>query len=96
METDEPAQTSQAEEPKQLSFPEFLDKSFEALFNQNNALHQGLQGYLKTNVEDKMIELKKEVDAHQQAMENVMTQFTRKIIEALDKANYELYERLHE
>ena len=43
-----------------------------------------------------MIDLKKEVDSHQQAMENIMTQFTRKIIEALDKANYELYERLHE
>ena len=53
---------SMTEESKQLSFPEFLDKSFEALFNQNNSLHQGLQGYLKSNVEDKLEELKKQIE----------------------------------
>ena len=81
-------------EPKQLSFPEFLDKSFEALFNQNNSLHHGLQGYLKNNVEDKLEELKKKIEEHQVAMENTMNEFTRNVIIGLDRANEELYQRL--
>jgi hypothetical protein len=85
---------SMTEESKQLSFPEFLDKSFEALFNQNNSLHQGLQGYLKSNVEDKLEELKKQIEEHQLAIENTMNEFTRNVIIGLDKANEELYQRL--
>jgi hypothetical protein len=85
---------SMTEESKQLSFPEFLDKSFEALFNQNNSLHQGLQGYLKSNVEDKLEELKKQIEEHQVAIENTMNEFTRNVIIGLDKANEELYQRL--
>jgi hypothetical protein len=85
---------SMTEESKQLSFPEFLDKSFEALFNQNNSLHQGLQGYLKSNVEDKLEELKKQIEEHQVAIENTMNEFTRNVIIGLDRANEELYQRL--
>lgn len=85
---------SMTEESKQLAFPEFLDKSFEALFNQNNSLHQGLQGYLKSNVEDKLAELKKQIEEHQVAIENTMNEFTRNVIIGLDKANEELYQRL--
>jgi hypothetical protein len=91
METIDEAMT---EESKQLTFPEFLDKSFEALFNQNNSLHQGLQGYLKSNVEDKLEELKKQIEEHQVAIENTMNEFTRNVIIGLDKANEELYQRL--
>jgi hypothetical protein len=86
--------TEESTEPKQLSFPEFLDKSFEALFNQNNLLHHGLQAYLKSNVEDKLDEMKKQIEEHQQVTENAIIDFTRKIIEGLDKANEELYLRL--
>ena len=30
------------EEPKTVSFPDFLNKSFQCLFNQNVHLHRGL------------------------------------------------------
>jgi len=83
------------EQTKQLTFPEFLDKSFETLFNQNNALHQGLQGYLQANVENKISELKNEMEAYQQAMEITMENFTQRLIKALDKANDELCQRLY-
>ena len=53
------------EEPKTVSFPDFLNKSFECLFNQNVHLHRGLAQVLQE-------EFKKQEERQLQLEENWM------------------------
>ena len=39
-------------ETKEVSFPEFVYKSFECLFNQNKVLHEALHAYLEKQIKE--------------------------------------------
>ena len=54
------------EEPKTVSLPDFLNKSFECLFNQNVHLHRGLAQVLQEefkNHEERQLQLEEKIDA---------------------------------
>jgi len=85
------------EETKTVSLQEFLNKSFECLFNQNVHLHRALAQVLqdefkkqeerKTDLETKMEELEKNI-------REGYLHYTREIMKGLDDANQALMDTI--
>ena len=81
------------EESKPVSLQEFLNKSFECLFNQNVHLHRALAQVLQEELkkqEDRKLELEEEIDALEKNNKEGFLHYTREIMKALDDANQAL------
>ena len=78
---------STEEEPKTVSLPDFLNKSFECLFNQNVHLHRGLAQVLQEefkNQEERQLQLEEKLDALEKNLKEGFLHYTREIIKGLD------------
>ena len=69
------------EEPKTVSLPDFLNKSFECLFNQNVHLHRGLAQVLQ---EERQLQLEEKIDVLEKNLKEGFLHYTREIIKGLD------------
>ena len=75
------------EEPKTVSLPDFLNKSFECLFNQNVHLHRGLAQVLQEEFkkqEERQLQLEEKIDALEKNLKEGFLHYTREIIKGLD------------
>ena len=75
------------EEPKTVSFPDFLNKSFECLFNKNVHLHSGLAQVLQEefkNQEERQLQLEEKMDVLEKNLKEGFLHYTREIIKGLD------------
>ena len=82
----EESKTSE-EEPKTVSFPDFLNKSFECLFNQNVHLHRGLAQVLQEEFkkqEERQAQLEEKIDVLEKNLKEGFLHYTREIIKGLD------------
>ena len=80
-------ETKTTEEPKTVSFPDFLNKSFECLFNQNVHLHRGLAQVLQEEFkkqEERQLQLEEKIDALEKNLKEGFLHYTREIIKGLD------------
>ena len=78
---------STEEEPKTVSLPDFLNKSFECLFNQNVHLHRGLAQVLQEEFkkhEERQLQLEEKIDALEKNLKEGFLHYTREIIKGLD------------
>ena len=93
---DEETKTVEAkseEETKPVSLQEFLNKSFECLFNQNVHLHRALAQVLQEEFkkqEDRKLELEEKIDALEKNLKEGFLYYTREIMKGLDDANQAL------
>ena len=75
------------EEPKTVSLPDFLNKSFECLFNQNVHLHRGLAQVLQEEFkkqEERQLQLEEKMDVLEKNLKEGFLHYTREIIKGLD------------
>jgi hypothetical protein len=75
------------EEPKTVSFPDFLNKSFECLFNQNVHLHRALAQVLQEEFkkqEERHLELEEKINVLEKNLKEGFLHYTREIIKGLD------------
>ena len=75
------------EEPKTVSLPDFLNKSFECFFNQNVHLHRGLAQVLQEEFkkhEERQLQLEGKIDALEKNLKEGFLHYTREIIKGLD------------
>ena len=82
----EEAKTSE-EEPKTVTLPDFLNKSFECLFNQNVHLHRGLAQVLQEEFkkqEERQSQLEEKIDVLEKNLKEGFLHYTREIIKGLD------------
>ena len=87
----------QTTEPKSLTFPEFCEKSFECIFNQNVHLHTSLAEVLKVQFksqEDKLAEQIARMDTFEENIKQAFLHYTREIMKGLDDANQVIIDRL--
>ena len=77
-------------EKKEMTFPEFLSKSFECLFEQNRMLHLGL----KETLDKKFETLEKRVEELESNLKEGFLFHHRDILEGLKQSNEELYQFL--
>ena len=77
-------------EKKEMTFPEFLSKSFECLFEQNRMLHLGL----KETLDKKFEKLEKRVEELESNLKEGFLFHHRDILEGLKQSNEELYQFL--
>ena len=87
----------QTTEPKSLTFPEFCEKSFECIFNQNVHLHTSLAEVLKLQFksqEDKLAEQIARMDTFEENIKQAFLHYTREIMKGLDDANQVIIDRL--
>ena len=87
----------QTTEPKSLTFPEFCEKSFECIFNQNVHLHTSLAEVLKVQFksqEDKLAEQIARMDTFEKNIKQAFLHYTREIMKGLDDANQVVIDRL--
>jgi hypothetical protein len=83
---DEETKTVEAkdeEETKTVSLQEFLNKSFECLFNQNVHLHRALAQVLQEEFkkqEDRKLELEEKIDALEKNLKEGFLYYTREIM----------------
>jgi len=82
--------TSENVEKKEMTFPEFLSKSFECLFEQNRMLHLGL----KESLDKKFETLEKRVEELESNLKEGFLFHHRDILEGLKQSNEELYQFL--
>ena len=78
---------STEEEPKTVSLPDFLNKSFECLFNQNVHLHRGLSQVLQEEFkkqEERQLQLEEKIDVLEKNLKEGFLHYTREIIKGLD------------
>ena len=78
---------STEEELKTVSLPDFLNKSFECLFNQNVHLHRGLAQVLQEEFkkhEERQLQLEEKIDALEKNLKEGFLHYTREIIKGLD------------
>jgi hypothetical protein len=75
-------------ETKEVSFPEFVFKSFECLFNQNKTLHEALHTYLEKQFQSTSDKI--------QHVETTYVDVTKDIMKGLQEANDELISRTYE
>ena len=75
-------------ETKEVSFPEFVFKSFECLFNQNKTLHEALHTYLEKQFQSTSEKI--------QHVETTYVDVTKDIMKGLQEANDELISRTYE
>jgi len=82
----EESKTSE-EEPKTVTLPDFLNKSFECLFNQNVHLHRGLAQVLQEEFkkqEERQAQLEEKIDVLEKNLKEGFLHYTREIIKGLD------------
>ena len=82
----EESKTSE-EEPKTVTLPDFLNKSFECLFNQNVHLHRGLAQVLQEEFkkqEERQAQLEEKIDVLEKNFKEGFLHHTREIIKGLD------------
>jgi hypothetical protein len=101
---DEETKTVEAEskveeesESKPVSLQEFLNKSFECLFNQNVHLHRALAQVLQEEFkkqEDRKLELEEKIDALEKNLKEGFLYYTREIMKGLDDANQALMDTI--
>ena len=75
------------EEPKTVTLPDFLNKSFECLFNQNVHLHRGLAQVLQEEFkkqEERQSQLEEKIDVLEKNLKEGFLHYTREIIKGLD------------
>ena len=84
-------------ETKPVSLQEFLNKSFECLFNQNVHLHRALAQVLQEEFkkqEDRKLELEEKIDALEKNLKEGFLYYTREIMKGLDDANQALMDMI--
>ena len=77
-------------ETKTVSLQEFLNKSFECLFNQNVHLHRALAQVLQEEFkkqEERKAELEEKIDLLEKNIKEGFLHYTREIMKGLDDAN---------
>jgi len=77
-------------EKKEMTFPEFLTKSFECLFEQNRMLHLAL----KETLDKKFEKLEKRVEEAENNLKEGFLYYHRDTLQGLKEANEELYQFL--
>ena len=85
------------EEPKTVSLPDFLNKSFECLFNQNVHLHRGLAQVLQEEFkkqEERQLQLEERMDALEKNLKEGFLHYTREIINGLDATTQALLDTI--
>ncbi len=85
------------QETKPVSLQEFLNKSFECLFNQNVHLHRALAQVLQEEFkkqEDRKLELEEKIDALEKNLKEGFLYYTREIMKGLDDANQALMDTI--
>ena len=85
------------EEAPPVSLQEFLNKSFECLFNQNVHLHRALAQVLQEEFnkqEDRKLELEEKIDALEKNIKEGFLHYTREIMKGLDDANQALMDTI--
>jgi len=90
-------ETKGEEETKPVSLQEFLNKSFECLFNQNVHLHRALAQVLQEEFkkqEDRKLELEEKIDALEKNLKEGFLYYTREIMKGLDDANQALLDTI--
>ena len=88
---------STEEEPKTVSLPDFLNKSFECLFNQNVHLHRGLAQVLQEEFkkqEERQLQLEEKLDALEKNLKEGFLHYTREIIKGLDDTTQALLDTI--
>jgi hypothetical protein len=84
-------------ETKAISLQEFLNKSFECLFNQNVHLHRALAQVLQEEFkkqEDRKLELEEKIDVLEKNLKEGFLYYTREIMKGLDDANQALMDTI--
>ena len=84
-------------ETKAISLQEFLNKSFECLFNQNVHLHRALAQVLQEELkkqEDRKLELEEKIDVLEKNLKEGFLYYTREIMKGLDDANQALMDTI--
>ena len=85
------------EETKTVSLQEFLNKSFECLFNQNVHLHRALAQVLQDEFkkqEERKLELEEKIDALEKNIKEGFLHYTREIIKGLDDTTQALLDTI--
>ena len=85
------------EEAKTLSLPDFLNKSFECLFNQNVHLHRGLAQVLQEEFkkqEERQLQLEEKIDVLEKNLKEGFLHYTREIIKGLDDTTQALLDTI--
>ena len=80
-----------------VSLQEFLNKSFECLFNQNVHLHRALAQVLQEEFkkqEERILELEEKMDALEMSLKEGFLHYTREIMKGLDDANQALMDTI--
>ena len=97
VETKEELQVESEKETQPVSLQEFLNKSFECLFNQNVHLHRALAQVLQEEFkkqEDRKLELEEKIDALEKNIKEGFLHYTREIMKGLDDANQALMDMI--
>ena len=90
-------ETKTTEEPKTVSFPDFLNKIFECLFNQNVHLHRGLAQVLQEEFkkqEERQLQLEEKMDVLEKNLKEGFLHYTREIIKGLDATTQALLDTI--
>jgi len=77
-------------EKKQITFPEFCEKSFECIFNQNVQLHSSLNDVLK----ERFQKIEERLEALEENLKQGFLFYTREIMKGLDDANQVLLDHI--
>ena len=97
VETKEELQVESEKETQAVSLQEFLNKSFECLFNQNVHLHRALAQVLQEEFkkqEDRKAELEEKIDTLEKNLKEGFLHYTREIMKGLDDANQALMDTI--
>jgi ABC-type hemin transport system ATPase subunit len=95
--SEETKTTLNEDETKTVSIPEFLNKSFECLFNQNVHLHRALAQVLQEEFkkqDERKLELEEKMDALEKSLKEGFLHYTREIMKGLDDANQALMDTI--
>ena len=91
----EEAKDESKSETKEVSFPEFVYKSFECLFNQNKVLHEALHAYLEKQIKEHNEKMELKFENLQQELHQQYLTYTRDILDGLQEANEDLIKQLN-
>ena len=97
VETKEELEVESEKETQPVSLQEFLNKSFECLFNQNVHLHRALAQVLQEEFkkqEDRKAELEEKIDTLEKNLKEGFLHYTREIMKGLDDANQALMDTI--
>ena len=82
------------EHEQSLTFPEFMYKSFDYLFQQNLTLHQSLHEFLQESSIKKIDVLTARIEELENNLKNAFLFYTQNIMQGLNEANTELIQKL--